>query len=108
MLEKGLELLSLNGDRFDINQLLFTDNIALVADSKKFCRMASEFGRLSKRRKLRVNVSKSKVMRCSRYGNWGGLRVRLNGEPLEEVDCFKYLGLQQQGMEVVKGMWHIE
>ena len=33
-------------------------------------------------------------MRCSRYGNWGRMHVRLNGEPLEEVDCFKYLGSQ--------------
>ena len=44
-----------------------------------------------RKKKLRVNVGKSKVMRCSRYGN--GDRM-LNGEPLEEVDCFKYLGSQ--------------
>ena len=45
-------------------------------------------------RKLRVNVGKSKVMRCSRYGNGDRMHVILNGEPLEEVDCFKYLGSQ--------------
>ena len=33
-------------------------------------------------------------MRCSRYGNEGRMHVILNGEPLEEVDCFKYLGSQ--------------
>ena len=33
-------------------------------------------------------------MRCSRYGNGGRLHVILNGESLEEVDCFKYLGFQ--------------
>ena len=38
--------------------------------------------------------SKSKVMRCSRYGNGDRMHVILNGEPLEEVDCFKYLGSQ--------------
>ena len=48
----------------------------------------------AKRRKLKVNVGKSKVMRCSRYGNGGGIYVILNGEPLEEVDYFKYLGSQ--------------
>ena len=42
----------------------------------------------------RVNVGKSKVMRCSRYGNGDRMHVILNGEPLEEVDCFKYLGSQ--------------
>ena len=51
----------------------------------------SEFGRVCERRKLRVNVGKRKVMRCSRYGNGDRMHVILNGEPLEEVDCFKYL-----------------
>ena len=68
---------------------------ALVADSEeKLCRLVSEFGRVCGRRKLRVNVGKSKVMRFSRYGNGGRMHVILNREPLEEVDCFKYLGSQ--------------
>ena len=33
-------------------------------------------------------------MRCSRYGNGDRMHVILNCEPLEEVDCFKYLGSQ--------------
>ena len=33
-------------------------------------------------------------MRCSRNGNGDRIHVILNGEPLEEVDCFKYLGSQ--------------
>ena len=41
-----------------------------------------------------MNVGKRKVMRCSRYGNGDRMHVILNGEPLEEVDCFKYLGTQ--------------
>ena len=95
VLGKGLELLSANGGRFEINQLLFADDTALVADSEeKLCRLVSEFCRVCKRSKLRVNVGKSKVMRCSRYGNGDRMHVILNGEPLEEVDCFKYLGSQ--------------
>ena len=91
MLGKGLELLSANGGRFQINQLLFADDTALVADSEeKLCRLVSEFGRVCDRRKLKVNVGKSKVMRCSRYGNGDRMHVILNGEPLQEVDCFKY------------------
>ena len=70
VLGKGLELLNANGSRFVINQLLFADDTALVADSEdKLCRLVSEFGKVRERRKLRVNVSKSKVMTCSRYGN---------------------------------------
>ena len=41
-----------------------------------------------------MNVGKSKVMRCSRFGNMDRMHVILNGEPLEGVDCFIYLGLQ--------------
>ena len=40
---------------------------------------------MRERRKLRVNVGKSIVMRCARYGNGGRMHVILNGEPFEEV-----------------------
>ena len=41
-----------------------------------------------------MNVGKSKVMGRSRYGNGGRMHVILNGEPFEEVECFKNLGWQ--------------
>ena len=64
-----------------------------VADSEeKLCRLVAEFGRVCERRKLRVNVGKSKVMRCTRGENDARMNVTLNGEVLEEVDQFKYLG----------------
>ena len=45
VLGKGLELLSVNDGRFEINQLLFADDTALVADSEpKLCRLVTEFG----------------------------------------------------------------
>ena len=59
MLGKGLELLSANTGRFEINQLLFADDTALVADLEDKLRLVSEFGRVCERRKLRVNVGKS-------------------------------------------------
>ena len=63
-------MLRSNGGRFEINQLLFADDTARVADSdEKLCRLMSEFGRVCERKKLRVNVGESKVTRCSRYGN---------------------------------------
>ena len=34
----------------------------------------SEFGRVCERRKLRVNLGNSKLMRSSRYGNGGTVR----------------------------------
>ena len=87
VLGKGLELVSMNGGRFEINQLLFADDTALVADSEeKLCRLVSEFDRVCERRKLRVNVGKNKVMRHSRYGNGGRMYVILNRKPLDQVD----------------------
>ena len=53
VLGKGLELLSANSGRFEINQLLYADDTALVADSEeKLGRLVSEFGRVCERRKL--------------------------------------------------------
>ena len=47
VLGKGQELLSANGGRFEINQLLFAHDTALVADSEeKLCRLVCEFGRI--------------------------------------------------------------
>ena len=67
VLGKRLELLSANGGRFEINQLLFANYTALVTDSgEKLCRLVSKFGRVCERRKLRVNVGKSKILGRSR------------------------------------------
>ena len=52
----------------------------------------TEFGRVCERRKLQVNVGKSKVMRCTRNEVGARMNVMLNREALEEVDQFKYLG----------------
>ena len=41
-----------------------------------------------------VNVGKIKVISYSRHVNLGRIDERLNGKPLEEVDCFKYFGSQ--------------
>ena len=48
-------------------------------------------------------------MRCTRYVNGDQMNVILNGEPFEEVDCFKYLGSQVEAdggceMDVVHRM----
>ena len=92
---KGLERLRANGGKFEINQLLFANDAALVADSaKKLCFLASEFDRVCERIKLLVNIDKSKVMKCSRYVNVGRMDARLIGEPLEEEDCLEYIASQ--------------
>ena len=50
VIEKGLKLLSVNDGRFEINQLLFADDTALVPDSEqKLCRLVTEFVRVCER-----------------------------------------------------------
>ena len=61
---------------------------------EKLCTLVSEFDGVCERRKLKVNVGKSKVMRCSRYSNEGKIHLTLTGEQLEEVERSKYLGSQ--------------
>jgi hypothetical protein len=49
------------------------------------------------KRKLSVNVANSKVMRVSRRANVGGIYITLNGIRMEEVECFRYLGVDRDG-----------
>ena len=87
-LDRGLLLKEQNGC-----ELLFADDTALVASTEeRLQRLVNEFGVVCERRKLRVNIGKSKVMVCNRRGGRAELNVRLNGELLEEVETFKYLG----------------
>ena len=91
MLGRGLKLVDGNENEWELNQLLFADDTVVVADSeRKLCQLVTEFGRVCERRKLRVNVGK--VMRCTRSEDGARLNVMLNGEALEVVDQFKYLG----------------
>ena len=92
---EGVKMVGADGRGWELCQILFADDTALVADSEeKLQKLVEEFGRVCERRKLRVNVNKSKVMRCTRGDDVGRLNVSLNGELLEEVDQFKYLGAQ--------------
>ena len=93
VLDRGLKLADGNDNEWKLNQLLFADDTVVVADSeRKLCKLVTEFGRVCERRKLQVNVGKSKVVRCTRNEDGARLNVMLNGEALEEVDQFKYLG----------------
>ena len=101
---RGLELVKENGKKWEVSQLLFADDTALVAGSEEGLReLVTEFGRVCDRRKLKVNVGKSKVMRCTRGEDGRELKVSLKGERLEEVDSFRYLGAhvaRKGGVEV--------
>jgi hypothetical protein len=40
-----------------------------------------------------VNVAKSKVMRVIRSENANNLNITVNGIRMEEVECYRYLGV---------------
>ena len=91
VLGRGLKVVDGNGNEWEMNQLLSADTVVVADSERKLCQLVTEFGRVCERRKLRVNVGNSKVMRCTRKENGARLNVMLNSEPLG-VDQFKYLG----------------
>ncbi len=89
MLSRGLNLMNDDGREWNVNQLLFVDDTALVADLEQRLRhLIEEFGRVCEGRKLRVNESKSTVMKYTRKMD----DRKMNEKLLEGVECFKYLG----------------
>ena len=81
VLGRGLKLVDGNDNGWELNHLLFADDTVVVADSeRKLCQLVTEFGRVCERSKVRVNVSKRKVMRCTRNEDDARLNVVLNGE----------------------------
>ena len=56
-------------EKWEVSQLQFTEDTVLVADSKKKLKsLAEKFVRIGRRRrKLKINVAKSKVLQSFRY-----------------------------------------
>ena len=68
-------------------------NSYTAGDSKKKLeRLLKVFGDVCKRRKLTVNVNKSKVMKIGK--NEGNeMNISLNARRMEEVTSYRYLGV---------------
>ncbi len=75
-----------------IRQPYVTLKRGVAKTERRLRQLVEEFGRVCKRRKLKVNESKSKVLKCMRLVGGRRMNVALNGDVLEEVECFKYLG----------------
>ena len=61
----------------------------LIADSEENLK---EFNTVFKKRKVKVNAGKSKMMVCAKTERRDRLNLSLNVDMLEEVNSFKYLG----------------
>src|SRR5678815_5285247 len=89
-----------NGREWRVPYLLYVDDLVLCGESEESLRgLVERFGRVCKRRGLKVNVDKSKVMVVSEGSPQ--CEVMLNGEQLEQVSEFKYLGyvLDEKGTD---------
>jgi len=79
----------LNG--VELNSLFFADDIVIMASSKedlnKLLDIVSEYAR---KWRFEVNISKSKYMVFGKESK--RTKIKLNGEELERVECYKYLG----------------
>ena len=78
------------GSGVEVSKLLVTDYADLVTDSvEKLSSLVFGFGIVWKRRKLRVNVGKSKILKF-RLREEGPLGLRLGSEEPEKVCYFNY------------------
>ncbi|MEL7177812.1 MAG: reverse transcriptase domain-containing protein [Pseudomonadota bacterium] len=107
VMERGVELIH-EERAWHMTTSLFADDTVLLAGSEReLQQVVEEFNRVCMRRKLKVNVGKSKVMVFERgksevidFGRpyrIGRIQeeecyITMNGERLEEVSEFKYLG----------------
>jgi hypothetical protein len=84
-----------SGGEWQVKQIMYAAHTALLAGEEcKFQILVGEFRRVCKRSKLFVNVAKSKVMRVTkRENNIVDIDITLNGIGMEEVNCFRYLGI---------------
>ena len=100
----GMEMegvkMKMNGAEWKVPCLLYADDLVLCGESEEsLSRLVERFGRICKRRGLKVNVDKSKVMVIGKERT--PCRILLDGEQLEQVSEFKYLGymLDERGTD---------
>ena len=68
---------------------MFADDTVLIGDSEeKLERLVHEFERVCGRRKLTVNVTKSKIMKIGKNVEENEMNVHLNNKRMDEVDTY--------------------
>ena len=77
-----------------VDWLMFADDTVVLGGSEeKLERLVQEFGRVCQRRKLSVNETKGEVMKIGNNVEENGLTISLNNRRMEEVETYRYLGL---------------
>ena len=79
---------------WEIKQVLYADVTVLVAETRKHLQhIVSEFEKVFDSMGLKIIVGKSKVLTIEKDQMGSCERLRVNGEELQEVDKFNYLGV---------------
>src|SRR6218665_829230 len=75
-----------------VNDVRFADDHGMVADSEGgLQKLMDGLNRMAKEYDMKVNIKKTKVMKVSRKGE-GVINITIDGEILEQVERFRYLG----------------
>ena len=75
-----------------VEWLMFADDTLLLGDDEeKLQRLVNGLGRVCKKRKLTVNVEKSKVVKVNKDGDQNKLHINLDDRRMEEVNAYRYL-----------------
>ena len=88
---RDLEGIKVGGQ--NLNCIRYADDTALIADSReKLQVLIQRLVGASEHKGLKLNASKTKVMVISKSNENVRVNIRLNGEELEQVERFNYLG----------------
>jgi hypothetical protein len=96
--DRGVELKRRN-ERWKVSHLLYADDAVLMGESEsELQELVNGFTEVCKRRNLKMNADKCKVMVFERSGE-SECEITIDGEVLEVVNEFKYLGsvLEKKG-----------
>ena len=86
------------GGEYEIEQVLYTDDIVLVAEFRdNLQHTVNELERECDRIWFKINVGKSKALMVKRGQTVSCGNLRVSGGEMEEVDKFKYLGVMTNG-----------
>src|SRR5215469_12929114 len=93
--EEGLNLQSERGGvQWRVNMLLYADDTVLIGETEESLqRLVTSFDRICRKRKVRINGDKSKVMRVGDNGRILDMGIRIGRVRIKQVDCFNYLGV---------------
>lgn len=80
-----------------VYMLLYADDMVLIAENEDEMRSMERLKKYLKRKNLKLNTDKTKIMRFRKGGGRQGKREwRWTGKKIEEVKEYKYLGYVMQ------------